>query len=322
MSVTTATRPQVAIRDFTETEMRRYFSKPPTWPLPTAIIGGLFFLLGLAISSNSGFFNCVTTIGLVLLAVAGIAYYTYQAGTQPTDEEYDSWVERKLAAHEPEARKALSLFDPNNQIVGPTLRVDGIIVPTAQTLQSYSGARAKKGKDGIWRFSINTVKYFYPEEHKLGAYSDIVNALSQSVRSARTEEFFYSDIVGARTEDQSVAAIIDPTNVKSGRPVTVTLSTKTFRLIASSGDSTGQTVDVASVTDGRSTFRRGDVVEQTVGSLRKLLDDKKGGAQQAQRDLQKQQTEMQQQMQQQMLEMQQQMLEQMKRMAEQGNGNA
>jgi hypothetical protein len=317
MSITTAARPSVAVRDFTEAEMRRYFVKPPSWPIPTGIIGALLFLIGLATMRDTG--GTCLGIGVVVLAVAGIGYYLTAMGSKPTDEEYDAWVARKTAGLEPEARRALSLLD-NSQVVGQVLRVDGVVLPTLQNLQAYGEVHTKQGKDGITRFSINSVKYFYPEEHKLGACRDVVNALNQGMHKARTEEFFYTDIVGVTTADTSIPVVIGQ---NSGRPLTVNVSAKTFRLIASSGDTTGTDGDVVEVTStnagGRRFFRKaGTAVDGTVAALRKLLNDMKGGAQKAQQELQQQQQQMQQQLQQQMLQMQQQMLEQMQRMGQQG----
>lgn len=316
MSVTTATRTAVTVPDFTEKEMRRYFDTPPAWPIIVAVLGGLFVLLGLATLNNNGA-GCAF-VGLLVLAVGALGYYFTWMGTKPTDQEYDAWVARKTGVLEPDARKALSLID-NSQIVGQVLRVDGVVPPTIGTLQAYGEVRTKQGKDGYTRFSINTVKYFYPEEHKLGAYRDIVNALHQGLHRAKTEEFFYSDIVGVTTEDTSLAVV---TGEKSSRPITVNVSAKTFRLIASSGDTTGTDGDVVEVSSatGAKLFRsRGTAIDQTVTSLRKLLNDKKGAAAQSQQNFQEQQAKMQADMQQRMLEMQQQMLEQMQRMGQSGS---
>jgi hypothetical protein len=313
MSVTTATPTsvQVQVRDFTEKEMERYFSKAPRWPLPVAIVGVLFVLFGL----SNGQATC-SGLGLVMALAGGLTFAYFMTASKPTDAEYDAWVENKLSALEPRAREKLGLVD-ESQIISPRMRVDGFVLPTLASLITYGDVRMKVGKDKYARFSINTVKYFYPTEHNLGAYSDFVNALKQKDRTERTEEFFYTDIVGATTKDSIEEVVLDKAKKgKDGKPLSRRGTIKSFKLIASSGDDTGVTIGFHT-DDDTILERTSSTVDQTVGSLRTLLKDRKGGMQQAQMQQQQQASQMQQQMQQQMLEQMRSMQEHMMRMQQQ-----
>jgi hypothetical protein len=307
------TQTTVAVRQFTETEMRRYFSKPPVWPIPVGILGALGLLIGLANVNQAG--GCAL-VGVILLVVAGIVFYTTTQGTKPTDAEYDAWVDSHVHALEEAGLRKLNL--DRSQLVGQPLPVRGIVVPTLENFAQFGVDQVlwKVGKDNITRFSINTGKYFFPTEHHLSAFSDIVSALNQGYHREQTEQFFYNDINGVTTSDRSIRIVVE----KKGN-VQVDASVKSFDLISSSSATTGATVAVSSVSFGgkKMIFQGGDRVDNTVNVLRKLLNDKKGANQQMQAQTQAQ-------LQQQMLQMQQQMLQQMMQMgqggASQNNPNA
>lgn len=307
MSIATTTQTSVSTRQFTETEMRRYFSKPPVWPIPVAILGILGLLIGLVNLNQAG--GCAL-VGLILLGAGGFAFYSTRQATKPTDAEYDAWVDSHIWALEQAGMRKLNL--DGSQLVAQSLPVRGIVVPTVESFAQFGVDQVlwKVGNDGITRFSINTGKYFYPTENHLSAYSDVVSALKQDYHREQTEQFFYQDINGVTTSDRSIKIVVDKKT-----QLQVDASVKSFDLISSSSATTGATVAVSSVSFGgkKMIFQGGDRVDNTVNILRKLLNDKKGAGQ-------LQQQQQQQMLQQQMLQMQQQMLEQMRQMGQMGQG--
>ncbi|MBF6590649.1 MAG: hypothetical protein IVW57_08975 [Ktedonobacterales bacterium] len=285
--------------------MKRYFSKPAVWPIVVGILG---LLIALAGQGN--------TFGVLLLVLGGGIAALQRALPRPSDAAYDAWVESKLSGMEPRAKEKLGLRDPR-QVVSARMRVDGFIAPTVDLLVKYGDVRFKNGKDGVTRFSINTVKYFYPTEHNLATYSNVVDALKQSLSLEQTDEFYYDDIVGAKTEEFSVEFIVAKTGL-FGKQRTRRVQSKEFHLIASSGDKSTVTVGVTSDTkDGPKVLRLGDAIDRTVDSLRLVLRERKGGGQQAQAQQAQMNQQAQMQQQQQAAQTQQAMLEQMRMMQEQ-----
>lgn len=314
MAVSVPTRTASATHELTVKDVERYFSTFPVWAVVVAAIGALFFLLGVSNLNQLGF---CAGLGIVLLAVGGIPLGMRMTSPTITDQQYDDWVIARGVQLREYGKQKVGLVDPS-QIKGEVLSIQGMILPTTDTVGRYT-IKTKQGKDGITRFSINTFKFYYPAEHNLAAFSDIVDALHPGVHLEKTEEFFYDSIVGAKTEDTSVTLVTKVSNNRAA--ATITTTSKTFYLISSSGSTTGDTVGIAYKGNGVNYNRPATTVDRTVDSLRKLLQEKKGAGQRAQEDFQRQQAQMQQSMQAQMLEMQQKMLEQMGRMNQGGSAS-
>ncbi len=81
----------VSTRQFSEPEMRRYFSKGPTGAIVVTIVGVVLIIVGAGIPSIA----LVAFLGLGL-CVIGIVVTAYKLfASKPTDQEYDEWLENQ-----------------------------------------------------------------------------------------------------------------------------------------------------------------------------------------------------------------------------------
>ncbi len=258
----------VSTRQFSESEMKRYFSRSPTGAIVTTIIGALLVVFGLV---GSPFLVLVAIAGLGLFGIGSIIIFYKLLAFKPTDQEYDEWLENQSKVIVFNAVNKLGL-DLRQVINQPPLRIHGFVLPGTRDANKYriDELHAKKGKDGVWRFSVNVYTYFFPEEHHLGAFVGDVNALNQSAHNDKTEEYFYQDVVGATTYDEQ--------DTIKFRGKDYQYRIQQFSLRITNGDSIGASVS-ARPTDNRQNapiFSIPDSgIDQTIAYIRWLLRTKK-----------------------------------------------
>ncbi len=267
-SPTYPTQMPVPTRQITEEDMKRYF-KEVTFPKAVIWligIGILLFLCG-AVIHGAG---AVLAVGLLFLLIGGgvIAFRVQAAQSSITDQQYDQWVENQASMMLNRAYQKLGLMDPS-QIIGEPLRIRGRILASGGRF-SPDEVRWKKGKDGIYRFSVNTYTFFFPTEHHLAAFSGAVSALNWTAHNEVTEEYFYKHIVGATVSDEQ-----NYITIKEKR---INYRFQRFSLKITSGNSINVEVS-ATPLDNKSgsapSFDSSDSgLDQTVSTLRMLLRQK------------------------------------------------
>jgi len=261
----------VSTQQFSESEMRRYFSKGLTDAIVITIVGIVLIIVGSGIPGLAP----VVFLGLGLGAI-GIVITAYKLfASKPSDQEYDKWLENHANALVFGAGDKLGM--QRNQVEAHIIKqtllsIHGFVLPGMSEAYKYriDELRAKKGKDGVWRFSVNVYTYFFPEEHHLGAFVGDVNALNQSAHNDKTEEYFYQDVVGATVSDEQ--------NTIEFRGKKYQYRIQQFSLRITNGDSIGATVN-ARPADNRQNapiFSIPDSgIDRTIAYLRMLLRTKK-----------------------------------------------
>src|ERR671930_41954 len=114
----------------------------------------------------------------------------------PTDQDYDNWLEEQAAAMLPRALRMLNLDE--RQITSQILSIHSLILPGSSLASNYHDeVYLKQGKDGQWRSSVNLYTYFFPAQHFIAIFTRSINALDPLTPfDDSTEEFFYRDIMG------------------------------------------------------------------------------------------------------------------------------
>ncbi len=179
-------------KDFSEAQMRRYFkgSGNRTGAISLIIVGIL--LIGVGLASN------MQPLALVGLAPIVLGFIIVVRSSQPTDQEYDQWVDKQRALIASTALQKVHM-DPSELIREP-LSLHGIILPGSAEANPYrDNIYSKKGKDGLYRYSVNVFTYFFPAEHHIAVLSCDVDALDQRIHIQHTDHYFYTDMVGINT---------------------------------------------------------------------------------------------------------------------------
>ncbi|MBV9688803.1 MAG: hypothetical protein JO202_03725 [Ktedonobacteraceae bacterium] len=263
----TQTQAPASTRQFSEAEMKRYFSTVPSAAIVAAIIGVLLLFIGFSTQAQA-----FLASGLVLLLIGGGIISAKLIGPKPTDQQYDAWLNAQAQRVRVKAVEKLGL-DPR-QLTAEPLVIHGFVLSGTKDSISYRAdeIRSKKGTDGKWRFSVNIYTYFFPEEHHLAAFVGDVNALNQSSHNEKTEEYFYRDVVGATTGDEQDTILYKKKQYQ--------YRIQRFSLRIASGDSIGVSVN-ATPLDNRQNLPNYTIpdsgIDQTVANLRALLRSKKQG---------------------------------------------
>ena len=264
MSIASQAQVATSPRQFSEAEMKRYFSTIPKVAIITAIVGAVLFLVGLFAQSGG-----LIVVGLIVGLIAAGIIVAVSAGAKPTDQEYDTWLYGQAKAV---ANRAITRLGLDQSDTRDPLEVHGFVLPGMSDSSRYRAdeLRWKRGTDGRVRFSLNIYTFFFPEEHHLAAFVGDVNALNQTAHNEKTEEYFYRDIVGATTSDEQ-----DNITIKGKQ---YRYRTQRFSLRITSGDRIGVSIDATPVDNKQNipSFTIPDSgIDRTVAQLRMLLRDKK-----------------------------------------------
>ena len=199
MSMSARRQHAKAQRGFSRKEIQQYFfPKPVSTSLITiTTAGALLCLVGVALVFTLG----PTYLNLILVLIGGGVLFIGVRNTRaiirsnPTDQDYDDWLEDQAEAIIPKALRMLNLDE--RQITSQILSMHSIILPGSSLASDYhDDVLLKPGKDRIWRSSVNLYTFFFPTDRFIAMFTRSINALDRVMPADdSTEEYFYRDIV-------------------------------------------------------------------------------------------------------------------------------
>ena len=186
---------------FSRQEIQQYFFPKPvsTGLITITTTGAVLGLVGLALVFTLGptYFNLgLFLIGGVVLFI-GVRSIRAIIRSNPTDQDYDDWLEDRAEAIIPRALRVLNLDE--REITSQILSMHSIILPGSSLASEYHDeVYLKLGKDGIWRSSVNLYTFFFPTDRFIAMFTRSINALDRVMPiDDTTDEYFYRDIVTA-----------------------------------------------------------------------------------------------------------------------------
>ncbi|MBV9228866.1 MAG: hypothetical protein JOZ18_06105 [Chloroflexi bacterium] len=164
---------------------------------------GLVLFVGGAGSSNI----LLLSIGVLLLLVSILAIVRVLT-SNPTDEQYDQWVEEQANRLYYRGLEALGIDRKN---VTDTLRIHSFVLPGSQAANQYASkeVRMRLGRDQQWRFSVNVYTYFFLTRHYVGIYRADVNVFHPTAPIEQKVSYNYFHIVSATTSQSRDTVIIN-----------------------------------------------------------------------------------------------------------------
>ncbi len=261
---------------FSRQEIQQYFFPKPvsTGLITITTAGALLGLVGLALVFTLG----PTYFHLSLVLVGGLALFIGVRSiraiirSNPTDQEYDDWLEDQAEAIIPRALRVLNLDE--RQITSQILSMHSIILPGSSMASNYyDDVYLKLGKDGIWRSSVNLYTVFFPTDRFIAMFTRSINALDRVMPiDDTTEEYFYRDIVTA------AYSLFQDTAVFDNQEILYRVQQLSFRI--SNGDDIrlGAYLSAVPVEKGRGApviMLPDTHINQTLSDLRTLLRVKK-----------------------------------------------
>jgi hypothetical protein len=211
-------------------------------------------------------------VGLALIAVGVFLLANLQPRSKITDEEYEQWVSAQLRAMIPRSLDKLNLDQSERGEREPfILRSFALLAQgTPYASDDVRWKSAKDSKDGRAHFSVNIFTIFWKEDHHLAVYRGDVTALNPQAHTERTWEYFYTDIVGATTNDVQLSIPV--------RQKMYLYRLQNFSLRINSGESIDATVNADPIDNRQDLphFKLPDSgVDQTLAQIRSLLREKK-----------------------------------------------
>ncbi len=255
-------------KNFSEAQMRRYFKGKRSYKNSIYLIVVGILLIGGGVAGNA---LMLVLIGLVPIAL-GIIIVIVVHRLQPTDKEYDEWVDRQGTLIEATALQEVHM--DKSQLVRAPLHLRGAIIPNSdEAMRRYGNNVDKKlGKDGLYRYSVNVFTYFFPAEHHIAVLSCGVDALDQRAYMQNSKHYFYKDMVGVDTSEVRFEDKGDK----------LVLILQTFSLLATNGDAVGipgvvsvKVLDAKKKKSGPKVAFASTPVSETVSALLLLLRQKK-----------------------------------------------
>lgn len=197
-------RSSVPACDFTEEQMRAYFTRDNTRKIYLAWASFAASILLFIMSQQ--YYPLLALFGVISLGVcfAVILSLLFESRL-PTDEEYDAWVQQKA---DEELQKALEEADKDDLPEDERNRilcVQGYALPGAKDARKYlpQDILWKVGKDGRKRYSINIFTHVLPLEHRITVMGFHINAVNHRDHSQTVGEYFYREIVYVRTTEEN-----------------------------------------------------------------------------------------------------------------------
>ncbi len=209
-------------KNFSEAQMRRYFkdSGNYTGVIFLIIIGVL--LIGVGLGNN------MQVLALVGLAPIALGLIVLTRSSKPSDQEYDQWLDEQRALIASTALQKVHM--DQSELIRDPLSLHGVIPPASPEANPYRGnIYSKKGKDGLYRYSVNVFTYFFPAEHHIAVLSCDVDALDQRAHIEHADHYFYKDMVGVHTSEGRL----------QDEKERITLQIQSFSLRVASGDAIG-----------------------------------------------------------------------------------
>src|SRR5947199_3304824 len=184
---------------FSRQEIQQYFFPKPvsTGLITITTAGALLCMVGLALVFTLGptyFHLSLVLVGGLVLFI-GVRNIRAIIRSNPTDQDYDDWLEDQAEAIIPKALRMLNLDE--RQITSQILSMHSIILPGSSLASDYhDDVFLKPGKDRIWRSSVNLYTFFFPTDRFIAMFTRSINALDRVMPADdSTEEYFYRDIV-------------------------------------------------------------------------------------------------------------------------------
>src|SRR6266566_3273042 len=184
---------------FSRQEIQQYFFPKPvsTGLITITTAGALLCLVGLALVFSLGptyFHLSLVLVGGLVLFI-GVRSIRAIIRSNPTDQDYDDWLDDQAEAIIPRALRVLNLDE--RQITSQILDMHSIILPGSSLASNYhDDVYLKLGKDGVWRSSVNLYTFFFPTDRFIAMFTRSINVLDRVMPADdSTEEYFYRDIV-------------------------------------------------------------------------------------------------------------------------------
>lgn len=180
-------------RQFSSTRMEQYFL-PKTVPVMAHVLwsaGGIVALFCIVLQ-----IFLFLPVGLSLLFL-GISWIVVTKRSNPTDQQYDQWIETQANALLLDTLATLDLYE--HQLTGKIKRIRSFVLPGSEIADNYRSNEVlvKRGRDGRWRCSINVCTYFIPTAYGVAMVTRDVNVFQQSSYIWQNEEYSYPHIVSA-----------------------------------------------------------------------------------------------------------------------------
>ncbi len=232
----------------------KYFRPVPS--IKTIAILVVIALILLAINAGLGI------IAIVIVGVLGYLMY----GGKPSDREIDQIADEELAGIKALAVKKLGVEEEELSYAEPIQfrgwdfydEKKGTRVLADEKLQSATCVD-RCGKDGYWRAPIISCYFFAFSENMVHFYYRHRSMVSDSVKEG-TDEFFYKDVVNARTETEDRPGWNPRTKMEDPK---IRVRFDSFMLATSGGTSVECSV------------RDSDTADASVNAMRALLKQKK-----------------------------------------------
>jgi len=246
-------------------ELKKYFApkKSPKTGIVFLVIG---ILLCFGVLCNT---PALLVVGLFPIVVGVLLLANLQPRSKITDEEYEQWVTAQFSTLIPKSLDKLDL-DRSERRERKPLILHSFALSSSGTPYAANDVRWKIGKDGRPHFSVNIYTIFWKEDHHLAVYRGDVVALNPQAHTERTWEYFYTDIVGATTNDVQVSIPIGQNQYL--------YRLQNFSMRVNSGESIDATVDANPVDNKQNLphFHLPDSgVDETLAQIRSLLREKK-----------------------------------------------
>ena len=225
---------------------------------------GIVFSLGVLCNVPA-----LLVVGLPLIAIGVFLLANLQPHSKITDEEYERWVTAQVNTLIVKSLDKLNL-DRNERGERKPLILHSFALSPSGTLYTADDVRWKIGGDGHPHFSVNIYTIFWKEDHHLAVYRGDIVALNPQAHTERTWEYFYTDIVGATTNDVQVSLLIGQNQYA--------YRLRNFSMRVNSGESVDATVDADPI-DNRQNLPSFHLpnsgVDETLAQIRSLLREKK-----------------------------------------------
>lgn len=181
-------------------KMERYFYpvEIPGYVRNMAIVGSLLLILGVVLWVKIGFIlfsQVVIVLGLLLL-LGGVIPIVLISRSNPSDQQYDQWLDWQARRMQSKAIRTLGLDE--RQISG-ILCIPSFVLPGSRPATNYRSneVQIKQGKDGKWRCSVNVYTYIFSTDHSIALFTSDINVFNLSPFIWQNEEFPYRHIVSA-----------------------------------------------------------------------------------------------------------------------------
>ncbi len=195
-----------ASRNFTEKQMRRYFTQKGRYSWKQI----LFALSTPLVAVPLGASNDALALACLALGFLMTTWIIWRARSTPTDRQFDEWLEQQ--------RQQLQMYgfnqmrQRNKQRVSGQYSIHGFILPASTDRSSYSRREVlmKQGKDGVCRFSFNVFTFFYIADHYLVVFVYGRDALDQNYLYAREDMAYpYAHIADVSTISEVAYATLN-----------------------------------------------------------------------------------------------------------------